>query len=318
MRRRPTSTSSRRCSPPPGSTRRDVAGPLAERFTEVHPLPGPRPASRSSTVQPSPTTDRAVYLRPATTCWRATSGASGLARRLGRVDHAAGAAADPGARRTWPPTSRASSCEVAERRSRAAPATGGSWCAPSTTPPPGPSRACATSPRRRRADRASGPSRCPTSGSSTTSTPTRSRRATVATTRPPRSVAHLRRALKAERARCVPERNQPWPYADATRTAGPPTETPPPPARAGCAGSSSASACTPTTPTPIRVSTCSGRRALVVCTNHGVLDIGKPTGVFASEMTVPVLRVPRRRHGRRRGQPVRAAWSRSTRSRSSR
>ncbi|WP_419933484.1 type 1 glutamine amidotransferase domain-containing protein [Candidatus Poriferisodalis sp.] len=31
----------------------------------------------------------------------------------------------------------------------------------------------------------------------------------------------------------------------------------------------------------------SGRRALIVATNHGVLDIGKPTGVFASEMTVP-------------------------------
>ena len=30
-----------------------------------------------------------------------------------------------------------------------------------------------------------------------------------------------------------------------------------------------------------------GRRALIVCTNHGWLDIGKPTGVFASEMTVP-------------------------------
>jgi putative intracellular protease/amidase len=30
-----------------------------------------------------------------------------------------------------------------------------------------------------------------------------------------------------------------------------------------------------------------GRRALVVCTNHGVLDVGKPTGVFASEMTAP-------------------------------
>lgn len=28
-----------------------------------------------------------------------------------------------------------------------------------------------------------------------------------------------------------------------------------------------------------------GRRALVVATNHGVLDIGKPTGVFASELT---------------------------------
>ena len=25
----------------------------------------------------------------------------------------------------------------------------------------------------------------------------------------------------------------------------------------------------------------------MVCTNHGVLDVGKPTGVFASEMTVP-------------------------------
>lgn len=30
-----------------------------------------------------------------------------------------------------------------------------------------------------------------------------------------------------------------------------------------------------------------GRRALVIATNHGVLDVGKPTGVFASEMTVP-------------------------------
>jgi len=30
-----------------------------------------------------------------------------------------------------------------------------------------------------------------------------------------------------------------------------------------------------------------GKRALVIATNAGVLDIGKPTGVFASEMTVP-------------------------------
>ncbi|MEO6629299.1 MAG: type 1 glutamine amidotransferase domain-containing protein [Aquihabitans sp.] len=30
-----------------------------------------------------------------------------------------------------------------------------------------------------------------------------------------------------------------------------------------------------------------GHRALIVCTNHGVLDIGEPTGVYASEMTVP-------------------------------
>ena len=31
----------------------------------------------------------------------------------------------------------------------------------------------------------------------------------------------------------------------------------------------------------------SGRRALVVATNHAVLDVGKSTGVFASELTVP-------------------------------
>jgi putative intracellular protease/amidase len=30
-----------------------------------------------------------------------------------------------------------------------------------------------------------------------------------------------------------------------------------------------------------------GTRALIVCTNHGVLDIGKPTGLFSSEMTAP-------------------------------
>jgi putative intracellular protease/amidase len=30
-----------------------------------------------------------------------------------------------------------------------------------------------------------------------------------------------------------------------------------------------------------------GHRALVVATNHAVLDVGKPTGVFASELTVP-------------------------------
>jgi putative intracellular protease/amidase len=30
-----------------------------------------------------------------------------------------------------------------------------------------------------------------------------------------------------------------------------------------------------------------GRKALCVATNHGVLDIGVPTGVFASELTVP-------------------------------
>ena len=41
-----------------------------------------------------------------------------------------------------------------------------------------------------------------------------------------------RDALKAERARAVPERNHPWPYASRQPTAGPMTKTPPAPARA--------------------------------------------------------------------------------------
>ena len=84
----------------------------------------------------------------------------------------------------------------------------------------------------------------------------------------------------------VPERNRPWPYAERVPAAGPPAKTPPPPARlvrrllqkAGLHPDDSRADETPTL---------DGGRALVVCTNHGVLDIGKPTGVFASEMTAP-------------------------------
>ncbi len=43
-----------------------------------------------------------------------------------------------------------------------------------------------------------------------------------------------------------------------------------------------------------------GRRALIIATNHGILgDTGKPTGVYASEMTSALLRIPGRRHGGR-------------------
>ena len=173
--------------------------------------------------------------------------------------------------------------------------------------------------------------------------------------------AELTRRLAAERARAVPERNQPWRYA---------TRTPSPiPAKAGSAtrrnrlapdsrsaspsstdatdsastqdrtrssnqaGLASSAAATDSAskkvrrgssgrsaspssvakgtsskkvPPPARAlrrvlqrlgmhpddtettdADVAGRRALIVATNHGVLDIGKPTGVFASEMTVP-------------------------------
>jgi len=97
---------------------------------------------------------------------------------------------------------------------------------------------------------------------------------------------HLRMQLKHERASSIPERNEPWPYAERRPTAGPPAKTPPAPARAlrrlvqrlGMHPEDEAAGTAPDL---------TGRRALVICTNHGVLDIGKPTGVFAGEMTAP-------------------------------
>ena len=128
----------------------------------------------------------------------------------------------------------------------------------------------------------------------------------------------LRVVMKAERHRAVPERNEPWPYAVSRITEIdrvpllPPTEliraqvaqrvrsrvrariaerrnsirvTAPPPARA-VRRLLSRLGLHPDDPTPSSADL-SGRRALVIATNHGQLDIGRPTGVFASELTVP-------------------------------
>ena len=97
--------------------------------------------------------------------------------------------------------------------------------------------------------------------------------------------AFLAARLETDRDRLVPSRNQPWPYAQRTPTGGPSMKKTPPPARlvrkllqrAGMHPDDLESADVDLT----------GHRALVIATNHGVLDIGKPTGVFASEMTVP-------------------------------
>jgi putative intracellular protease/amidase len=96
---------------------------------------------------------------------------------------------------------------------------------------------------------------------------------------------HLTERLAVERRECVAERNRPWPYATRRPTAGPARRRPPLPARLlrravqriGMHPDDDAAATFELT----------GRRALVVATNHGQLDIGKPTGVFASELTVP-------------------------------
>ncbi len=91
--------------------------------------------------------------------------------------------------------------------------------------------------------------------------------------------------LAAEQTRAVPERNDPWPYATRTPTGGPRVKRAPPPARALRKALRRLGVHPDDTET-IDVDL-TGRRALVIATNHGVLDIGKPTGVFASELTVP-------------------------------
>ena len=96
---------------------------------------------------------------------------------------------------------------------------------------------------------------------------------------------HLRTRLKEERLRCVPERHHPWPYAVRRSRGVPVKATPPAPARVlrrfvqrlGLHPEDEAAAAL----------MAPGRRALVVATNHGTLGNGKPTGVFASELTVP-------------------------------
>ena len=97
--------------------------------------------------------------------------------------------------------------------------------------------------------------------------------------------AHLAGQLAAERTRCVPDRNQPWPYVDRIPSEGPMKKNPPPPARL----LRKALQRVGMHPEDDRrfEADLSGCRALVVATNHGMLDIGKPTGVFSSEMTVP-------------------------------
>ncbi len=98
--------------------------------------------------------------------------------------------------------------------------------------------------------------------------------------------AHLVEVLRTEAARSVPARNQPWPYQPRTPAEGPARRAPRPPARALRALLRRVGM-HPHDPEADTLPTLEGRRALIVCTNHGVLDVGKPTGVYASELTAP-------------------------------
>ena len=93
---------------------------------------------------------------------------------------------------------------------------------------------------------------------------------------------HLRTRMVAERVRSIPARNEPWPYVISGAHQ---TKRPPLPARLLRKGLQRLGM-HPDDEVAAEFEL-AGRRALVVCTNHGVLDIAKPTGVYASEMTVP-------------------------------
>ncbi|MDG2211496.1 MAG: sulfatase-like hydrolase/transferase [Acidimicrobiales bacterium] len=97
---------------------------------------------------------------------------------------------------------------------------------------------------------------------------------------------YMKEALVYEAERSVPVRNNPWPYEKRN----PPVEqlprkSPPPPARALRRLVRKMGMHPHDTESYTLKS--EGLKALIVCTNHAWLDVGKPTGLFASEMTVP-------------------------------
>ena len=259
-----------------------TARTLAATFSEVHPLPGGDLLPVVDGAEPDP--DRVVYLQTRDNMLEGDSGASGVARRLGRTVR------PPAPLRIRVPAHVASSFEGVVARVPEEAAAGGSghrWKLvrtfddPSTWTEPGVRHLADTGP----------------GGPTHRTEPVDDQWELYDLDADPIEVrnrwqdpeaaavlAHLRGVLKAEAARCIPERNQPLVTA-RRHPSDHPAKTPPRPAlalrrlvqRLGMH---------PDDPAAESVDR-SGRRALVVCTNHGVLDVGKPTGVFASEMTVP-------------------------------
>ena len=243
-------------------------------FSEVHPLPGinlmPVVAEPASADR-----ERAVYLMTRDNMLEGDSGASGLARRFGRTVE------PPTPLRIQVPAHVGANFEGLVQR-----VDGTLWKLvrtfddPATWTEPGVRHLAANGPGGERFRTAPLPDqwelydleRDPIEAENRADDPTC-------------AAAQLRVVMRSERERAVPARNHPWPCAERHPSGGPTTKTPPRPARAlrkllqrfGLHPDDADA-------TDFELT---GRRALVIATNHGVLDIGKPTGVFASEMTVP-------------------------------
>ena len=257
-----------------------TAAVLRESFSEVHPLPGRNlmPVVDGDAADSS----RPVYLMTRDNMLEGDSGASGMARRLGR------ATKPPAPLRIQVPAHVASNFEGVV--ARVAAADGGSdhlWKLvrtfddPATWTEPGIRQLASSGPGGDTFRTSVLPDQWELYDLDADPIEAENRWNDPAAA----SVfARLQDVMKQERAERVPERHHPWPYA-ARRKLTPEMKRPPAPARA-LRKAVQKLGMHPDDP-DAREFDLLGRRALVIATNHAMLDIGKPTGVFASEMTVP-------------------------------
>ena len=260
-----------------------TAAQLAETFTEVHPLPG---RNLMPVVDGEPTDrDRSVYLLTRDNMPEGDSMACGIARRAGRVDKL------PAPLRIQVPAHVPSNFEGIVSRVAETDAVGGAdhlWKLvrtfddPDTWTEPGVRHLAATGIAGEEFRTEALPDQWelydldgdPIEAENRASDPDAA------------AVFELMvRRLAEERTRSVPERNEPWPYATRKGPARPKAATPRLPARV-LRSTLQRIGMHPDDPEAVQFDL-SGRRALVIATNHGELGNGKPTGVFASEMTVP-------------------------------
>jgi arylsulfatase A-like enzyme/putative intracellular protease/amidase len=257
-----------------GLDQQELAARLKAGFSEVHPLPG-RDLLAGRGLDP----DRAVYLMTRDNMLEGDSGLSGLARRLGRTRN------PPMPLRIRVAAHVASSFEGIVAR---VPEDGHLWKLvrtfddPSTWTVPGVRHLAANGIAGEEFRTEPLPDQWELYDLDTDAIEAENRWSDAECVE---IFAHLKGRLKEEQQRCVPERHHPWPYASRRSEGNPVKATPPPPARLlrrllqriGMHPEDKA----------LVVLKAPGKRALVVCTNHGQLGNGKKTGVFASEMTVP-------------------------------
>ncbi len=253
-------------------------------FSELHPLPG-RDLTPVLDGAADPDRDRTVYAITRDNMPEGDSGASGMARRLGRID------SQPPSLRIRVPAHVAANFESVISRVDEVDAVGGggnlwkivrSFDDPETWTEPGVRHLASTG----------------AAGDTYRSTPLPDQWELYDLDSDPIEAENRWEEAEAaavfdlmairlanERTRAVPQRNHPWPYAVLTRIGRPAAKKALPLARVvrkllNLVGMH------PRDTEAIDVDLM-GRRAVVIATNHGVLDVGKPTGVFSSELTVP-------------------------------